>query len=611
MAMCLRKGIALLIAFTLLAAGLLAIPSFAVYAAPDDGGRVPYRYSFDKIHTKSHSDTRLVVLRDLELELGQPLEAAGWLATDEGVSAYQYLWIPAGGGVGEWITLTDARISPRPDLEGAGIPYVSGHGTAGFTFSIEPPEGTADGYYDVYVRALDGMGTPCDLAVLLGLRYGEPDVVTVGAHRISFSRVLREGEASLFGGATVTEEAIILPPDGGVKLGHFNLAGFEAVKITYEALNPEAPGKTPVLGLKSAGTYSYGKGSEGYNLTDDLAYTPISLSQSEILLDLSGCDDYGDLWLTGHLNADLRITKVEFVCNGYGTDRVAAKVYLSEELISSYFTSYNYTDLKPLTDPVLGDVLRMEVKEDTNDPFVFFHAGKLLKDRDVVLDAGEYKYMVFLYRAGTANNTTRMNLYLCAGNITGATEACNQGVALQNDGKWHYLLVDLTQRENWDGIINGWRFDYISGNSDAGDYVDFASVQFFRTEKAAKAAAGQDPAKGTAFHTGDPFMIKDLCEEQGQESNGDIPTIDPADTYVVTEPATEPPAEPPTNPTDETQAPSPTPEDTTSAPTETEPAGKGCRGALVIPVVLPVLSIPAILLSKRETNNCKKEKRYA
>ena len=43
MAMCLRKGIALLIAFTLLAAGLLAIPSFAVYAAPDDGGRVPYR----------------------------------------------------------------------------------------------------------------------------------------------------------------------------------------------------------------------------------------------------------------------------------------------------------------------------------------------------------------------------------------------------------------------------------------------------------------------------------------------------------------------------------------------------------------------------------------
>ena len=276
-----------------------------------------------------------MVLRDLELELGQPLEVAGWLATDEGISAYQSLWLPAGGGSGEWVTLTDAKISPRPDLAGAGVPYVSGHSTAGFSFSITPPADTAEGYYDVYIRALDGMGTPCDLAVLLGLRYGEPDVVTVGAHRISFSRVLREGEASLFGGATVTEEAIILPPDGGVKLGHFNLAGFEAVKITYEALNPEAPGKTPVLGLKSADTYSYGKGSEGYNLTDDLAYTPISLSQSEILLDLSGCDDYGDLWLTGHLNADLRITKVEFVCNGYGTDRVAAKVYLSEELISS------------------------------------------------------------------------------------------------------------------------------------------------------------------------------------------------------------------------------------------------------------------------------------
>ena len=607
MAMCLRKGIALLIVFTLLVAGLLAIPSFAVYAAPDDGGRVPYRYSFDKIHTKSHSDTRLVVLRDLELELGQPLEVAGWLATDEGISAYQYLWLPAGGGSGEWVTLTDAKISPRPDLAGAGVPYVSGHSTAGFSFSITPPADTADGYYDVYIRALDGMGIPCDLAALLSLRYGEPDLITVASQRISFPRVGREGAASLFGGATVTEEAIILPPDGGVKLGRFNLAGFEAVKITYEAVNPEAPGKTPVLGLKSAGTYSYGKGSEGYNLTDDLAYAPLSPEQNEILLDLTGCDDHSDVWLTGHLNAEVRITKVELVCNGYGTDRVAAKIYLSEELISTYFASYNYTELKPLADPTLGDVLRMEVKEDTNDPFAFFHAGRLLKDHDIVLDASEYKYMVILYRAGTANNTTRMNLYLCAGNITGATEACNQGVTLQNDGRWHYLLVDLTQRENWDGIINGWRFDYISGNSDAGDYVDFASVQFFRTSEAAKRAASADPAKGTAFHTGDPFVIKDLSEEQDRGTDGETPAIDPADTYVVTEPATEPPTEPPTDPADETQAPSP--EDTTPPPAETDPPGKGCRSTLLISSVLPALCIPALLLYQREKSNHEKENR--
>ena len=38
----LRKGIAVLLAILLLTAGLSVIPSFAVYAAPDGGGRVPY-----------------------------------------------------------------------------------------------------------------------------------------------------------------------------------------------------------------------------------------------------------------------------------------------------------------------------------------------------------------------------------------------------------------------------------------------------------------------------------------------------------------------------------------------------------------------------------------
>ena len=596
----LRKGIAVLLAILLLTAGLSVIPSFAVYAAPDGGGRVPYLYSFEKLHTKSHSDTRIAVMRDMTLELGQSIEAVGWLATDEGVAGYQYMWIPTGGGNGEWQDVTDVQISPRPDLVSAGVPYSSGHSTAGFTFTITPPADLAEGCYDVYIRALDGMGTPCDLAALLNLRYGEPDVTSESARLISIPRIGREGEEALFGGSTINEGALTLPPDGGVRLGDLNLAGFEAVKIVYELLDPDAEGKLPVLGLKSEGTYSYGKGDEGYNMTHDLAYTTLSAAQGEAVISLQGCDESGEVWLTGHLNCEIRITEIEFVCNGYGTDRVAARIQFSEDLIS-YFSQLNRTELKPVNDPVLGDVLRMEVKEETNDPYAHFKAGALLKDHDIVLDAEDYKYMVFLYRSGTDNNSTRMNLYLCSGAITGATEDCNQGVSLVNDGKWHYLLVDLTQRANWDGVINGWRFDYISANSDAGDFVDFASVQFFRTYDAAKAAASRDPAKGSAFHTGDLPIIRDMSEEQGQEDSDELLSIDPNETYEVTEPPAEPPTEPPTDPAEETQTASPeTTEDTTETIPETRPDGKGCRSILCGSAAWIALSFSALVLSKRK-----------
>ena len=596
-----RKGIVLLLAAVMLSAVLLGAFSVAMTAgaAPDNGGRVPYQYAFEKLHTKSHSDTRIAVFRDMQLDLGQPLEVEGWLATAEGVSAYQYLWIPVGGGNAEWTTVTDVKTSPRPDLAAAGIPYVSGHATAGFSFSITPPADLPEGCYDVYVRALDGMGIPCDLAALLNLRYGQPDIVTTSAHTVSIPRIMREGDDALFGGATVTEEALILPPDGGVRLGDLNLGSFEELKITYEVTDPSAAGKTPVLGLKSAGTYSYGKGDEGYNVTHSLAYTPIHTDRSEVVIDLRACDEMGEVWLTGHLNSEIRITELEFVCNGYAADRVAARIHLSADLMKTYFSQFNHTDLKGLTDPVLGDVLRMEVREDNNDPFSFFNAGGLLKDHDIVLDADEYKYMVLLYRASPDNNGDRMNLYLCAGSITGATEACNQGVTLKTDGKWHYLLVDLTQRANWEGVINGWRFDYISTASDAGDYVDFATVQFFRTYEAAEAAASRNPAENEAFHVGDIPVIRDMCEEQGADSDTPL-TIDPADIYEVTEPPTDPPAEPETDPVDETTSPLPPSSDTTDRFPETSENGKGCRSSLRIPLALSVLLLPALMLIKRK-----------
>ena len=597
----LRKSPALFIAVLLVTAGLclsLSQAALRVSASSDAGGRVPYVFHFEILHTEAGGGSGIQVFRNLELALGQALEASGWLATAEGVSAYQYMWLPAGGGSASWVTLEDAAITERSDLTAAGVAYPSGHGTAGFALRIAPPEGTPEGYYDLYVRALDGMGTPCDLAAILNLRYGDPDWLSDTGLMVSIPRIGREGGEALGSGASVEGELLRIPPDGRVRLGSYNLAAFEEVRITYRM--PEAHAlegdRVSILGLKKAGEYSFGKADEAYNTTDSLAYAPLLEPSGEVTLRVSDCYETGELWLTGHTYGEIEVTEIRFVYNGNGTDRVAARIHLSGELASTYFGSYNKTSPVGVTDPILGDVLRLEVREATNDPYAYFRAGDLLRDHGIVLDADEYRYLVFLYRADPAVNTDRMNLYLCSGSITGPTEACNRGVTLQRDGKWHYLLVDLTQQENWGGIISGWRFDYVSGESDPGDGVEFASVQFFRTAKAAQELAARDPLSAEPYRVGDPVVIRDMREEQDNE--GDF-VLDPSDTYEVTEPETEPPTEPPED-TDRPASPSES-EEESARDTSPAPNRQGCASVLpLLPAWLPL----AICLLFRKKTSC-------
>jgi hypothetical protein len=269
---------------------------------------------------------------------------------------------------------------------------------------------------------------------------------------------------------------------------------------------------------------------------------------------------------------------------------VAAHINLSGDLLT-YFGGFNRTEAATVTDPVLGDVLRLEVTEETNDPYAFFRVGDLLRDNDILLDADEYKYLVLLYRADPAINSDRMNLYLCSGPIIGATEECNQGEVLLRDGQWHYLLVDLSQKENWGGIINGWRFDYVSAQSDPGDAVDFASVQFFRTLDGASQAASQDPLGQQPYHRGDPAVLRDMSEEGNAEKENYV--IPDEDSFTVTEPETaSPAASEPSEPSvttepEETQP--PVGESGPSAETAQPPKPKGCAS-----VLMPLTGILAV-----------------
>ncbi len=596
-----KRGLAALLILILVFVPVIS--ALSVAAAPDEGGRVPYQFSVDNLNGHGVGGTMIGVIRDLHLPLGESITAGGWLATPEGVSVYQYLWVPSGGGHAEWRTVEKVSMTPRGDLAAAGIPHASGHGSAGFSLTIDPPVDLSEGTYDVYIRALDGMGLPCDLVALLNLRYGDPDPDDGKKHGISFSRILREGGGSLAGNATVAPEGITLAEEGRVRLGELNLTAFACMRITYTAENADAgvgEGRKPILGLKSAGKHGYGTAGQSYNLTDNLVYAPLdpATGAGVMEIDLTEMNHYGDVWLTGYLGGEVTVTGIEFVYHGYVTDRVAAKIYLSGDVLN-YFVGYNHSTAAGISDAALGDVLRMEVKEETNDPFAHFNAGALLAENGIKLDADEYKYMVFLYRADKNNNSDRMNLYLCSGPITGATEACNQGVTLQKDGKWHYLLVDLSQKENWGGIINGWRFDYISADSDAGDGVEFASVQFFRTAEAARKAASQDPAKQTPYKSGDPVIFRDMSEESNTEK--EIYVIPDEDSYIETEPETAPPASPETTPTtgfDDSDSPA----DTTAAPSETSQAptkGKGCASAVAPLVAILAVVAPIPLVTKK------------
>lgn len=596
----------------LLMTGVMAVLS--VSAAPDAGGRVPYEYSVDDLNGEHISGTMIGVIKDLHLPEGESLTVKGWLATGEGVAAYQYLWLPAGGGQAEWKTVDakNAAIFKRGDLASAGVPYPSGHSTAGFDLTIDPPEGTPEGVYDVYIRALDGMGTPCDLVALLRLRYGDPDIDDGRSRLISFSRILREGGNAVAGDTVVSEDGIVLSENARVRLGELDLAVFEQLRITYKASDTGVAvgeGRRAVLGLKSSGDHGYGKTGEPYNMTDSLVYAALdpAVEEGVLEIDLTPCGENGEVWLTGYLGGELTVTSVEFIYNGCATDRVAARIDLSGDLINTYFSSNNRTEATGVTDPVLGEVLRLEVREDTNDPYIHFNAGQLLADNEIALDADEYKYMVLLCRALPENSHNTMTFYLCAGPITSATEACTRSFSVQNDGKWHYYLIDLTRTENWSGIINGWRFDYLNGDSLAGHAVEFASVQFFRTLEGAEQAANEDPLAREPYKSGDPAVVRDMSEENtGSESDY---VIDPEDTYIVTEPVTEPPTESMTLSTTPSPAESDARPDDTSAegepsdPRETEPAAKqGCASTLsMLPLMLlPVAVLPALRRRKDE-----------
>ncbi len=620
------RGLAVCLLALCLAGGL-CLPARA-----EAVGRLPCRFCFENLAGSSAGQRdQMLILSGWSFSAGETLHFSGWLAAEGGIRGYEYAFVPVGDGAGgdgaigspEWRTPAVTAIFARSDLQSAGIPYQSGHKTAGFSLELTAPTGT-DGYYDFYLRGIAADGSRCDLLVMLDTVVGLPDADDGETHRVNLSRLARD-IGTLPGVSFARDGDVTLTAGGVLPLGTFNLAAFERVTVTYTvpaAFTAKQGTCAAALGLKlsadTAAPTPYNHDPDGlYDMTGSQALGRLRVGSGArtLELDLTDADGRGQLYLSAYLfgTDSVTVTDLTFTYRGKGTTRTAARIFLSGDL-ASYFSDANAVTTETVQDGALGDVLRIRATSDTNDPYVYFRAESLLAEHGIRIDADEYRYVVILVRARAGNKNGSMTFYLCAGDIGGPTEACTISRTLKTDGHWHYCLLDLSSLDTWEGIVHGWRFDMINGVAAAGDWVDYASVQFFRTEEAAKQVAAGNPNRpNTVYHSGDALVMRDDREERGAEQDsftpeqGDIWTPPESDTGTATETGTALPPEPETSDTGRVPDPDTSGDgnagaDTAGADT-TGTAGRGCRSAVgAAGVVGCLLALPVCgVLSARRT----------
>ena len=121
----------------------------------------------------------------------------------------------------------------------------------------------------------------------------------------------------------------------------------------------------------------------------------------------------------------------------------------------------------------------------TNDPFVSFSMSKFQKSASMSkVSADDYKYVVLKVRNVNCSNGS-FELFFYAGQVQGATPGYVTTSSFDlGTNDWQYVMFDLSDFEGWNGNVNGFRFDFMTGALAAGEELHIAEIQFLESDDA-------------------------------------------------------------------------------------------------------------------------------
>lgn len=137
-------------------------------------------------------------------------------------------------------------------------------------------------------------------------------------------------------------------------------------------------------------------------------------------------------------------------------------------------TAENRSSAALVSDGVQLTVSDTGATHDMTDPSIHIGYGNSL----TALSAEDYDYLEITYKvsAENSNYANRLQVFVCAGNVTSPTADCQVMGALKTDGEFHTLQIKLSSFAWWTGAINMLRidfFDYALG----GDSMVISSIK--------------------------------------------------------------------------------------------------------------------------------------
>ena len=157
--------------------------------------------------------------------------------------------------------------------------------------------------------------------------------------------------------------------------------------------------------------------------------------------------------------------------------RSATDVTFDADDALKYFTGANAAKAELVSDSEYGRVVKISTTGKSGDPFINFNYRNYMNAYKLTpASADTYKVVALKIRQEKCSNST-FELFYCAGSITAATGGYSRSGSFDNsDGDWQYIIFDLTTANGFKGIINAFRFDFMTSSVGANESVIVGEV---------------------------------------------------------------------------------------------------------------------------------------